>query len=93
MALAPRSVATVACGSSINAVILEDGSVLTWGIGECGELGRPTGEIKGTDGEYDTCAPSSRAPADKPQGAPGLNGLSLDVASARVSQVERIIFV
>ncbi len=33
-------VAQVACGASFNVAVLESGGVLSWGIGECGELGR-----------------------------------------------------
>jgi regulator of chromosome condensation len=38
-----------ACGASFNAIRTSDGKCLTWGLGECGELGRAVSPIK--DGE------------------------------------------
>ena len=43
----------ITCGSSANAAILNDQTLVTWGIGECGELGRPTDPMKLADGSYD----------------------------------------
>ena len=52
--LGDRSVDMIACGCSFNAAILkEDQTLVTWGVGECGELGRPTQEIRRKDGSYD----------------------------------------
>ncbi len=33
-------IAQVSCGASFNVAVLESGGVLSWGVGECGELGR-----------------------------------------------------
>lgn len=35
-----KSVASIACGASHNVAMLLDGSVLSWGIGDSGQLGR-----------------------------------------------------
>lgn len=48
-----RKVEMVVCGSSFNAAVLDDRSLVTWGIGECGELGRPSKAIRRPDGSYD----------------------------------------
>jgi regulator of chromosome condensation len=48
-------VVDMACGTFMNAAILEDGTLLTWGVGTMGELGRPVVDKimdKGT-GVYD----------------------------------------
>jgi regulator of chromosome condensation len=47
-----NSVSQVACGASYNIAMLADGSVMSWGIGECGELSRAAPPLKGSDGEY-----------------------------------------
>ncbi|GMH68573.1 hypothetical protein TrRE_jg2730, partial [Triparma retinervis] len=39
----------VKCGASFNAALVEGGGCVTWGLGECGELGRKVGDMK--DGE------------------------------------------
>eukprot|EP00560_Eucampia_antarctica_P004653 CAMPEP_0197836878 /NCGR_PEP_ID=MMETSP1437-20131217/30368_1 /TAXON_ID=49252 ORGANISM="Eucampia antarctica, Strain CCMP1452" /NCGR_SAMPLE_ID=MMETSP1437 /ASSEMBLY_ACC=CAM_ASM_001096 /LENGTH=599 /DNA_ID=CAMNT_0043443425 /DNA_START=12 /DNA_END=1811 /DNA_ORIENTATION=+ len=46
----------VECGNSFNAVLLDNGQLLTWGIGECGEMSRTLRPLKTTDGEYDNDA-------------------------------------
>lgn len=43
----------VACGSSFNVALLEDNTLLTWGMGECGELGRTAIPIRKKDSSYD----------------------------------------
>lgn len=45
-------VVAVACGDSFNAAITEDRDLLTWGMAECGELGRPTPDVKNNNGKY-----------------------------------------
>ena len=49
------------CGSAFNAARRRDGSVLTWGLGEVGELGRDACEMKvagpnGGEPDYDKAA-------------------------------------
>ena len=46
----------VTCGSTFNVARAADGAVYSWGIGECGELGRETRPLKGVDGDYDISA-------------------------------------
>lgn len=36
----------IGCGSVFNVALLSDGSVLSWGLGECGELGREVRPLK-----------------------------------------------
>ena len=36
----PRKAKAIDCGTSFNAALLIDGTMVTWGLGECGELGR-----------------------------------------------------
>ena len=38
----------VACGSAFNLALCDDGTVYSWGLGECGELGRPVNPLKKT---------------------------------------------
>jgi regulator of chromosome condensation len=45
------NVAEVACGSAFNLALCDDGSVYSWGIGECGELARKETPLKQKD-EY-----------------------------------------
>jgi regulator of chromosome condensation len=52
----PGKVLQVFCGASFSAALLDDGSVVTWGIGESGELGRPTETPIKTGREYNTDA-------------------------------------
>ena len=40
------NVVEVACGSAFNLALCADGAVYSWGLGECGELGRPTQPLK-----------------------------------------------
>lgn len=42
----------IACGSAFNLARCSDGTVYSWGLGECGELGREVCLMK-KDGEYD----------------------------------------
>jgi len=37
---------SVCCGASFNAARTSDGKIITWGLGECGELARPVKPIK-----------------------------------------------
>jgi len=48
-----REVDMIACGCSFNAAILKDSSLVTWGLGECGELGRTVPPARKKDGSYD----------------------------------------
>eukprot|EP00586_Coscinodiscus_wailesii_P012317 CAMPEP_0172506562 /NCGR_PEP_ID=MMETSP1066-20121228/196112_1 /TAXON_ID=671091 /ORGANISM="Coscinodiscus wailesii, Strain CCMP2513" /LENGTH=476 /DNA_ID=CAMNT_0013283641 /DNA_START=110 /DNA_END=1540 /DNA_ORIENTATION=- len=51
--LLTKKVDKVACGASFNAAKCVDGSVLTWGMGECGELGRKVAKVeKDGNGNY-----------------------------------------
>lgn len=47
-----QNVTSVATGAAFNAALTVDGSCLTWGLGEVGQLGRPVREVKVND-EYD----------------------------------------
>lgn len=40
------NVVEVACGSAFNLALCDDGAVYSWGLGECGELGRQTSPLK-----------------------------------------------
>jgi len=53
LALPETMVADLCCGASFNAALLKDGRVLTWGLGEVGELGRPAAAMKPDGAEYD----------------------------------------
>jgi regulator of chromosome condensation len=48
-------VVDMACGTYMNAAILEDGTLLTWGVGTMGELGRPVADefMEVVTGVYD----------------------------------------
>jgi regulator of chromosome condensation len=50
--LPPSFVTDIKCGASFNAVLLKDGSVLTWGLGEVGDMGRPAPPLRDADGNY-----------------------------------------
>jgi len=43
----------LACGATFNVARRTDGSVVSWGIGECGELGRKIKPMKNSSGDYD----------------------------------------
>lgn len=43
----------IACGSVCNLARCDDGTVLSWGLGECGELSRSVPPLRKADGEYD----------------------------------------
>jgi len=47
-----NGVVEIACGSVFNLARCEDGSILSFGLGECGELGRDVSPMK-KDGQYD----------------------------------------
>lgn len=49
---ANSQIVDIACGSSINIARCSNGSLYSWGAGECGELGRSTCQFK-TEGKYD----------------------------------------
>jgi len=46
------AVADLKCGASFNVALLKDGVVLTWGLGEVGELGRKAAPLRDEAGEY-----------------------------------------
>ena len=50
----PKKAIKIACSASVIFAILEDGTLWGWGIGETGEMGRPTPKIRDDhSGEYD----------------------------------------
>lgn len=46
-------VANIACGASFSVALLDDKTVMSWGLGEAGELGRPCGPMKPDGENYD----------------------------------------
>lgn len=55
-----RQVVEVACGASFCLAQTASGAAYSWGIGECGELGRAAGplKVKGADGQEDYDLPA-----------------------------------
>eukprot|EP01039_Chlorochromonas_danica_P000336 gene336-360_t len=55
-----KNIVEVACGASFNLAKTADGVLYSWGIGECGELGRdsPALKVRKPDGEEDYDLPS-----------------------------------
>jgi regulator of chromosome condensation len=47
------NIVDIACGSSFNLARADDGQLYSWGIGECGELGREVVEVKAGRGAGD----------------------------------------
>ena len=48
-----RKVKKVVCGAAFNAALRTDGILMTWGIGQVGELGRKVASMTSSNGDYD----------------------------------------
>eukprot|EP00561_Arcocellulus_cornucervis_P012229 CAMPEP_0185799526 /NCGR_PEP_ID=MMETSP1322-20130828/370_1 /TAXON_ID=265543 /ORGANISM="Minutocellus polymorphus, Strain RCC2270" /LENGTH=631 /DNA_ID=CAMNT_0028495105 /DNA_START=45 /DNA_END=1940 /DNA_ORIENTATION=+ len=48
----PKKAIKIACTASAMLAILEDGTLWSWGLGETGEMGRPTPKIRDDAGDY-----------------------------------------